>query len=367
MGYLPRLFVFAIGFMLSCRSLSNSADSNANPINSDIRGGILATFAGGCFWCMEPPFEKLPGVYSVISGYTGGPEKNPTYKEVSYGKTGHTEAVQIRYNPAVIGYEDLLKVFWMSMDPTDLEGQFADRGSQYRPEIFVHNDHQRNLAKKSKQQLSASGKFSKAIVVPITDHQIFYPAEEYHQDYYKTNPGHYMAYRRGSGREGFLQETWGDELGKEISLHPDEVIAPSDPDLRQTLTSLQYSVTQENGTERAFGNEYWNNKNEGIYVDIVSGEPLFSSKDKFASGTGWPSFTRPLNKENVLEVIDNSHNMTRIEVRSANGKSHLGHLFNDGPAPTGQRYCINSAALKFIAVSELEAQGYGQYLSEFQN
>ena len=359
------LFLIAC-FASACSSITNTMQIEAKPLDSDVRGGVLATFAGGCFWCMEPPFEKLPGVYSVVSGYTGGPERNPTYKEVSYGRTGHTEAVQVRYNPQVVSYDDLLTVFWMSMDPTDIGGQFADRGSQYRPEIFVHNTQQRQIAEASKQALAESKRFDKDIVVPITQFDVFYPAEDYHQDYYRTNPSHYKSYRRGSGREGFLRKTWGDELSTTIQTSPEQFHKPSQADLKNTLSSLQYNVTQKDGTERAFSNEYWNNKEPGIYVDIVSGEPLFSSNEKFASGTGWPSFFRPLVSENIVEKTDQSHNMTRIEVRSAKGDSHLGHLFPDGPQPTGLRYCINSASLKFIAAEDLEKEGYGQFATLFQ-
>ena len=359
------LFFFGC-LLLACSSMTNSPHLEAKPLDSDIRGGVLATFAGGCFWCMEAPFEKLPGVYSVVSGYTGGPEKNPTYKEVSYGRTGHTEAIQIRYNPEVLSYSDLLTVYWMSMDPTDIGGQFADRGSQYRPEIFVHNSHQRQLAEASKQALAESKHFGKDIVVPITPFDVFYPAEDYHQDYYKTNPKHYKSYRRGSGREGFLQKTWGDELTATIQTSPEQFYKPSQADLKSTLSGLQYNVTQDEGTERPFSNEYWDNKNSGIYVDIVSGEPLFSSKEKFASGTGWPSFYQPLVSENIVEKTDVSHNMTRVEVRSAKGDSHLGHLFPDGPQPSGLRYCINSASLKFIAAEDLEREGYGQFTALFE-
>ncbi len=174
-------------------------------------GEQLATLAGGCFWCMEPPFEKLEGVRSVIAGYTGGREKNPTYEEVSRGRTGHTEAVQIVFDPGVISYEGLLQTYWRSMNPTDAGGQFADRGSQYRPGIFVHDEGQRKAALRSKQALMDSGRFEKPIVVRVTDYDVFYPAENYHQDYYTKNPAHYKRYRRGSGREGFLKRVWGDE------------------------------------------------------------------------------------------------------------------------------------------------------------
>jgi methionine-S-sulfoxide reductase len=180
-------------------------------------GEQLATFAGGCFWCMEPPFEGRPGVRAVVSGYTGGPEQNPSYKQVSWGKTGHTEAVQIAFDPSVISYAELVEIFWKSMDPTDDEGQFADRGAHYRPEIFVHDAEQRAAAEASKEALASSGKFQKPIVVPISDAATFWPAEVYHQDYYKKNPTHYYRYRKGSGREGFLKKVWGADASGALS------------------------------------------------------------------------------------------------------------------------------------------------------
>ncbi|HDP24336.1 MAG TPA: peptide-methionine (S)-S-oxide reductase, partial [Deltaproteobacteria bacterium] len=291
-----------------------------------------ATFAGGCFWCIESVFEKIDGVRDVISGYTGGTGSNPTYEEVSTGKTGHLEAVQVSYDPLKVSYRDLLDVFWRQIDPTDKGGSFVDRGSQYRSAIFYHNDEQKKLAQESREALERSGKFDKPIVTEILEAAEFNPAEEYHQDYYKKNPIRYKFYRSNSGRDQYLKKTWKDE--KIFSVKGPRGRAyekPSEETLRKTLTTLQYQVTQKEGTEQPFNNEYWDNHREGIYVDVVSGEPLFSSKDKFNSRTGWPSFTRPLEPEHIIEKKDRKLFMERTEVRSRHGDSHLGHVFDDGP------------------------------------
>ncbi|WP_067515821.1 peptide-methionine (R)-S-oxide reductase MsrB [Endozoicomonas ascidiicola] len=337
----------------------------------------IATLAGGCFWCTESDLEKLNGVIDVISGYSGGQLENPSYDQVSSGKTGHIEVINVIYDPAVVSYEQVLDQFFRHIDPTDDKGSFVDRGPQYRPAIFFRSEEQKLVAQTFMEEIEALGVFKKPLKTELIPFNKFWPAEDYHQDYYKRNKVRYTYYRYASGRDKYLDGIFGSDR-KENPVTLREMIdarstpstektytKPSDEVIRKQLTEQQYYVTQEDGTEKAFQNEYWDNKAEGIYVDIVTGEPLFSSTDKYKSGTGWPSFSQPINDTFVTEQTDFKLIFPRTEVRSKYGDSHLGHVFDDGPESTGLRYCMNSAAMRFVPKADMAKEGYGEYLYLF--
>ncbi len=384
----------AIGLLLGTRE-ARSASKQRPPAQL-----AHATFAGGCFWCMQSPYDGIPGVYSTTAGYAGGAVKNPSYEEVSTGTTGHAESMQVAYDPTQVSYEKLLDVFWHNIDPTDAGGQFCDRGNQYRTVIFYADERQKEAALASKNRLEASHRFAQPIVTQVVALPAFYPAEDYHQNFCRKNPLRYESYRFGCGRDRRLAELWGKpdpkpeakpvekgaapavpgamapsaptskgrtDVKQETAASKQCWTKPSEEELKRALTPLQYRVTQQAATEQPFHNQYWDNHEPGIYVDVVSGEPLFSSLDKYDSGSGWPSVTRPLEPQNVTERSDRELFMERTEIRSKQADSHLGHVFDDGPLDKGGlRYCTNSAALRFVPLARLEAEGYGQYKALFE-
>jgi peptide methionine sulfoxide reductase msrA/msrB len=340
--------------------------SGADDVKKKVAGAVQAkdqassiekaTFGGGCFWCTEAIFERLKGVRSVASGYSGGWVKDPTYKAVCSGRTGHAEVIQIAYDPGEISYDELLEVFWRTHDPTTLNRQGVDVGTQYRSVVFFHNPDQERLAGEYKSKLNKSGAFGAPIVTQISPFEKFYSAEDYHQDYYGRNSGdRYCAAVITPKLEKF-QKVFKDKLDTESKTKSKtaksetlEKVIKTDAEWRRQLTSQQYEVTRKKGTERAFSGKFWKSKRKGVYTCVGCGLPLFDSNTKFKSGTGWPSFWTPTDKSHVATALDRDMGVPRTEVKCARCDAHLGHVFTDGPAPPGLRYCLNSAALGFKA------------------
>lgn len=305
-------------------------------------------FAGGCFWGVEAYMARVYGVYDVTSGYANGNTENPTYEQVIRENTGHAEAVHVRYDPERVSLEKLVSQFFIIIDPTLLNQQGNDIGEQYRTAVYYGDETERAVI--DKVAANEAPKYDKPIVTEIEPLEHYYLAEDYHQDYLEKNPDGYCHIEFDSLED---QEVPG-------LIDPANYPKPSDEELKAKLTEAQYKVTQENETEIAYSNEYWDNYAPGIYVDVATGEPLFSSADKYDSKCGWPSFTKPIEPGVVTEHLDTSYNMMRTEVRSRSGDSHLGHVFEDGPKDKGGlRYCINSASILFIPQDEMEQAGYG--------
>ena len=300
--------------------------------------------AGGCFWGVEEYFSRIDGVVDTVSGYANGSFDNPSYEDLVYRNSGHAETVQVIYDSSKISLDTILKYYFKIIDPTSLNKQGNDTGVQYRTGIYYVNDEDKEIAQillKEEQK-----KYSKPIVVELIKLKRFDKAEEYHQDYLKKNPNGYCHINLNTANDVLIDESKYSKLEDNV--------------LKEKLSDLEYQVTQNAATERAYTHEYYNKNEDGIYVDITTGEPLFSSKDKFDSGCGWPSFTKPIATEVINYKEDHSYGMDRVEVRSRVGKAHLGHVFEDGPrAKGGLRYCINGASLKFIPYDEMEKEGYG--------
>ena len=314
--------------------------------------------AGGCFWGIEAYMKKLPGVRDTDVGYANGNTENPTYEQVCYDNTGHAETVKVVYDPALIYTEQLLDGFFKVVDPTSINRQGNDRGSQYRSGIYYVDEADKAIAESAAARQKEN--YKDPVVTEILPLNQFYLAEDYHQDYLDKNPGGYCHINLNAADEFIGEEGLGMSDDLSVLIRPEDYPVPDDQVLKEKLTDIQYQVTQNNDTERPYTNEYAATFDKGIYVDVVTGEPLFSSEDKFESGCGWPSFSKPIIPEVVTEHTDTSFNMKRTEVRSRAGDTHLGHVFDDGPKDLGGlRYCINSASIRFIPFDDLETEGYG--------
>ena len=354
---LTGLLTFSFSSCAQKSSTVQSTDTKEEMKMSQQEGLETATLGAGCFWCVEAVFQELQGVKSVISGYTGGNTANPTYAEIGTGTTGHAEVAQIKFDPTVISFEEILEVFWSTHDPTTLNRQGYDIGTQYRSAIFYHDDTQKEIAKQSKAEV-APQLWDDPIVTEITKLGEFYVAEDYHQNYYTLNPNQGYCRAVINPKMAKFRKRFADKLKSAETISSDmaaetqtsggiEKIVKTEEEWKQELTEEQFVVLRKQGTEYAFTGEYWDNKEKGIYTCAGCGLPLFSSDTKFKSGTGWPSFYKPLNNTCVGEEQDNSYGMMRTEVHCARCDGHLGHVFSDGPQPTGLRYCINSVSLDF--------------------
>ena len=328
----------------------NTLESNINDALGKNNRMEKIYFAGGCFWGVEEYFSRIEGVNDVISGYANGTTESPSYEDVIYKNTGHAETVEVAYDPSKISLEKLIGYYFKIIHPTSLNKQGNDVGNQYRTGIYYSREEDEKVIERLLRL--EQEKYSDKIVVENLPLDNFYMAEEYHQDYLKKNPNGYCHVDM-------------DKLNEDvIFIDPQDYQKPSDEVLKETLTEIQYKVTQENNTEYAFSNEYYDLYDSGIYVDVATGEPLFSSADKYDSGCGWPSFTKPIVEEVVYYEQDTSYNMLRTEVRSRVGDSHLGHVFEDGPQDQGGlRYCINSASIRFIPYEDMESEGYEQLMT----
>lgn len=329
-----------------------NAEKEAEKTNS---GTANLYFAGGCFWGTEHFFKQIRGVISTEVGYANGTLQHaPSYEEVCSGNTGFAETVKIVYNPQVVDLKLLLELYFKTIDPTSLNKQGNDVGDQYRTGIYYTDAGVKTTIDEAIAALAKN--YKKPIVVEVSPLKNFYQAEEYHQDYLDKNPRGYCHI-----------PTKLFEVARKANPEPIKFKKATEAELRSRLTKEQYAVTQQNATETPFANEYWDEQREGIYVDITTGEPLFSSLDKFQSGCGWPSFAKPIDKKLIEEKEDKSYHMTRTEVRSKLGDAHLGHVFDDGPKQLGGlRYCINSASLRFIPKEDMQKEGYGEYLVLFK-
>jgi len=355
-----------VGIIGACQAVSapgRSAFPNLAESGPPLSGEQTAVFAGGCFWGVEGVFESLKGVRSAVSGYSGGHKEYPTYEEVSSGDTGHAESVEVTYDPSIISYPTLLKVFFsVIQDPTELNYQGPDHGTQYRSAIFFKTAQQQADAQAYIDALTKTKVFSRPIVTEVTKFQAFWPAEDYHQHFLQNNRSYPYIVAFDLPKLHRLASLWPELVASSASrttwhglpvYTPDQVIAfpvvKSAAQWRSQLSPLAYDVLRKQGTELPGSGPLLGEHRKGIFYSAATGEPLFRSQDKFESGTGWPSFTQPISQSAVVLRLDNSMGMERVEVEDSASGSHLGHVFDDGPAPTGLRYCMNSASLLFVA------------------